>query len=261
VPLNEQLTVERSSIQSIDEPPTFDFQDFLAQRGFVRRVMTFRPKENLFTQGDREDSVFYLQRGRAKVSVVSHRGKEATITLVTVGDFVGEEALAPAHGLRLSTVTALDTCAALRIRRGVMIRLLHDEPALAGFFWRFLLERGMKTQADLVDQLFNSSEKRLARVLLLMSGIGRAGVRVTHLPHISQQTLSEMVGTTRSRTSFFLNRFRRLGFISYDTGKRIQVHRSLLKVVLLDHMHQQEAGEAATNAPGTMDTTHLIKSQ
>ena len=141
-----QPTLERGSIQSTHERHhTFDFQEFLEQRKFTRRVITFERKENLFTQGDREDSVFYLQSGRAKISVVSHKGKEATITLATVGDFVGEEALAPAHGLRLSTVTALDPCLTLKIKRGVMIRLLQDEPAFAGFFWRFLLERGMKS--------------------------------------------------------------------------------------------------------------------
>jgi CRP-like cAMP-binding protein len=237
-----QLTIERGSIQPTDEKHhTFDFQKFLAQHKFVSRVMRFNQKENLFTQGDREDSVFYLQSGRAKMSVVSYKGKEATITLVSSGDFVGEEALAPAHGLRLSTVTALESCDALKIKRGAMIRLLHDEPAFAGFFWRFLLERGMRTQADLVDQLFNSSEKRLARILLLMAGMGKPGARVTYLPPISQQTLADMVGTTRSRTSFFMNRFRSLGFISYDKRRRIQVHRSLLKVVLLDQLHQSEA--------------------
>jgi CRP-like cAMP-binding protein len=234
-----------------NEPtPFFDIHNFLAQREIVRRVVNFNRKQKLFSQGDREDSVFYLQSGRAKISVVSHSGKEATITIASGGDFVGEEALAPAHGLRLSTATALDPCLSLRINRGVMIRLLHDEPAFAGFFWRFLLDRGMKTQADLVDQLFNSSEKRLARILLSMAGIGRPGARLIYLPYISQQTLSEMVGTTRSRVSFFMNRFRRLGFISYDKRKRIQVHRSLLKVVLLDHSHHQDAAKLAMYAPG-----------
>lgn len=233
-----------------NEPLPFDFQEFLQQCKFPRRVMAFKPKENLFTQGDQEDSVFYLQSGRAKISVLSHKGKEATITLVSAGDFVGEEALAPAHGLRLSTATVLDFCTSLRIKRAVMIRLLHDEPAFAGFFWRFLLERGMRTQADLVDHLFNSSEKRLARILLLMSGIGRPGARVVFLPHVSQQTLADMVGTTRSRASFFMNRFRRLGLISYDDKRNhIQVHRSMLKVLLLDQSHQRDTGVLRPSAP------------
>ena len=245
----QRSPLERGSVHLVEEQyQAFDFQEFLEQSKFPRRVMTFKRKENIFTQGDKEDSVFYLQSGRAKVSVVSHKGKEATITLASTGDFVGEEALSPAHGLRLSTVTALDPCLALKIKRAVMIRLLHDEPAFAGFFWRFLLERGMKTQAYLVNQLFNSSEKRLARILLLMAGIGRPGARVTYLPHISQQTLSEMVGTTRSRVSFFMNRFRKLGFISYDRRKRIQVHRSLMKVVLYDQAQPPEGGELAMNA-------------
>ncbi len=239
--LAKRSTLERDTTQVTNEIPPFDFLKFLEQVKFPRRVIAFKQKENLFTQGDREDSVFYLQSGHAKISVVSHKGKEATITLVAAGDFVGEEALAPAHGLRLSTATALESCTSLRINRGVMIRLLHDEPGFAGFFWRFLLERGMKTQADLVDHLFNSSEKRLARILLILSGIGRPGARVVFLPHISQQTLADMVGTTRSRVSFFMNRFRKLGLISYDRRKRIQVHRSMLKVLLLDQSHQRES--------------------
>jgi CRP-like cAMP-binding protein len=158
--------------------------------------------------------------------------KEATITLLSVGDFVGEESLASIPGLRLATASAVNSCVALKITRDEMARVMHDEPAFGDFFLKYMLTRSMRTQADLVDQLFNSSEKRLARILLIMAEFGKPGERDTFIPPISQETLAEMIGTTRSRVSFFMNRFRTLGYINYNG--RIQVNKSLLNVVLLD---------------------------
>ena len=220
---------------------TFDPEAFLAHTGLGRRITELKPRQTFFTQGDPADSVFYLQRGRAKLTVVSQRGKEATITLLSAGDFVGEESLASVSGLRLATATAQSTCSALKMRRDEMIRVMHDEPVFADFFLKFLLARSMRTQADLVDQLFNSSEKRLARILLLMAEFGKPGEPETYIPPITQETLSEMIGTTRSRVSFFMNRFRKLGFIDYNG--RIQVHKSLLNVVLLDQLPEKNSEE------------------
>jgi CRP-like cAMP-binding protein len=217
-----------------DNKSTFDLAAFLASAGLGRRIINLKPKETFFCQGDPADSVFYLQRGRARLTVVSQNGKEATISLLSAGDFVGEESLATVPGLRLATATAQNTCTALMIGREEMIRVMHEEHALSDLFLRFLLAHSMRTQADLVDQLFNSSEKRLARVLLLMAEFGKPGEPDTYIPPITQETLAEMIGTTRSRVSFFMNRFRKLGFIHYDG--RIQVHKSLLNVVLLDQV-------------------------
>ena len=216
------------------QKPDFDVATFLASAGLGRRIVQLAPKEAFFSQGDSADSVFYLQAGSAKVTVVSTAGKEATITLVSSGQFVGEGALAATVGLRLSTATAITACTALKIRREEMIRVMHEEHALSDLFLKFLLERSMRVQADLVDQLFNSSEKRLARILLLMAEFGKPGEPEQYIPKISQETLAEMVGTTRSRVSFFMNRFRKLGFIEYNG--RIKVHKSLLNAVLLDQM-------------------------
>ena len=210
----------------------FEPARFLANAGLGRKIVEMEPKEALFSQGDSADSIFYLHKGRAKVTVVSKKGKEATITLLSAGDFVGEESMASIPGLRLATASAISTCTALKIEREEMARVMHEEPSFADFFLKFLLARSMRTQADLVDQLFNSSEKRLARILLLMAEYGLPGERDTFIPPVSQETLAEMIGTTRSRVSFFMNRFRKLGFINYDG--RIQVNKSLLNVVLLD---------------------------
>ena len=218
------------------EKPLFDVAAFLASAGLGRRVIQLAPKEAFFSQGDPADSVLYLQEGRAKVTVVAASGKEATIMLLAAGDFVGEEALAAVAGLRLSTATAITACTALRISREEMIRVMHEEHDLSDLFLKFLLERSMRVQADLVDQLFNSSEKRLARILLLMAEFGVPGEPEQYIPKISQETLAEMVGTTRSRVSFFMNRFRKLGFIEYNG--RIKVHKSLLNAVLLDQMSE-----------------------
>jgi len=220
------------------EKPEFDTAAFLASAGLGRRIIQFAPKETFYSQGDPADSVFYLQTGRAKVTVVSTAGKEATIALVSAGEFVGEGALAAVAGLRLSTATAITACTALRISREEMIHVMHEEHGLSDLFLKFLLERSMRVQADLVDQLFNSSEKRLARILLLMAEFGKPGEPEQYIPKISQETLAEMVGTTRSRVSFFMNRFRKLGFIEYNG--RIKVHRSLLNAVLLDQMPERD---------------------
>jgi CRP-like cAMP-binding protein len=213
---------------------TFDPAVFLARTGLGRKTIELKPNETFFCQGDNADAVYYLQQGRAKLTIVSQAGKEATITILGAGDFVGEESLAAIVGLRLATATALNTCTALKIGRGEMVRVMHDEPVFADFFLKFLLARSMRAQADLVDQLFNSSEKRLARILLLMAEYGKPGEPEKFIPPITQETLAEMIGTTRSRVSFFMNRFRKLGFIDYDG--RIQVHKSLLNVVLLDQL-------------------------
>ena len=229
------------------EKPTFDAAAFLASANLGRRIVQLAPKEAFFSQGDPADSVFYLQTGHAKVTVVSSAGKEATIALVSPGQFVGEGALAAAAGLRLSTATAITACAALRISRAEMIHVMHEEHSLSDLFLKFLLEQSMRVQADLVDQLFNSSEKRLARILLLMAEYGKPGEPEQYIPKISQETLAEMIGTTRSRVSFFMNRFRKLGFIEYNG--RIKVHRSLLNAVLLDqvpeHSPKRSIGSAS----------------
>src|ERR1700677_370381 len=206
-------------------------------------MVELKPQQAFFCQGDQADSVFYLQRGRVRVTVVSQQGKEATITLLSTGDFVGEESLAAIAGLRFSTATAINSCTALEISRNEMIRVMHDEPTFADLFLKFLLAHSMRTQADLVDQLFNSSEKRLARILLLMAEFGKPGEKETFIPPITQETLAEMIGTTRSRVSFFMNRFRKLGFISYNG--RIQVHKSLLNVILLDQLPDRNAQKPA----------------
>jgi CRP/FNR family transcriptional regulator, cyclic AMP receptor protein len=214
------------------EKPAFDAAAFLANAGLGRRIVELGPKESFFTQGDLADSVFYLQKGRAKVTVVSKAGKEATITLLSAGDFVGEESLSTVTGLRLATATAITACSALKIGRDEMVRVMHEEHDFSDIFLKFLIARSMRVQADLVDQLFNSSEKRLARILLLMAEFGKPGEPEPFIPKISQETLADMIGTTRSRVSFFMNRFRKMGFIEYDG--RIKVHKSLLNVVLHD---------------------------
>ncbi len=200
------------------EKPTFDAATFLANAGLGRKIVQLLPKQPFFSQGEPADSIFYLQKGRAKVLVVSPAGKEATITLLTAGDFVGEESLAALSGLRLATAVAVTACTALKIKREEMVRVMHEEHDFSDLFLKFLLARSMRIQADLVDQLFNSSEKRLARILLLMAEFGRPGEPESMIPKISQETLAEMVGTTRSRVSFFMNRFRNLGFIDCRVG-------------------------------------------
>jgi CRP-like cAMP-binding protein len=234
---------------------TFDSAAFLANAGLGRKIVQLEPKETFFSQGDEANTVFYLQSGRAKLTVVAENGKEATITLLSVGDFVGEESLASIPGLRLATASAVNTCTALKITREEMAHVMHDEPAFADFFLKFMLARSMRTQADLVDQLFNSSEKRLARILLIMAEFGKPGERDTFIPPISQETLAEMIGTTRSRVSFFMNRFRTLGYINYNG--RIQVNKSLLNVVLLDQLPEHNS-EKPLFSTVRVDLKHAI---
>jgi CRP/FNR family transcriptional regulator, cyclic AMP receptor protein len=210
----------------------FDAPAFLAEAGLGRRIIQLKPKQAFFSQGGTADSIFYLQSGRAKLTVFSENGKEATIALFAVGDFVGEESLATVGGLRLATATAITACTALKIEREEMVRVMHEEHSFSDLFVKFLLARSMRTRADLVDQLFNSSEKRLARILLLLAEFGKPGEPESLIPEITQETLAEMIGTTRSRVSFFMNRFRKLGFIEYNG--RIRVHKSLLNVILHD---------------------------
>ena len=210
----------------------FDAPAFLAEAGLGRKIIQLKPKQAFFSQGGPADSIFYLQSGRAKLTVFSENGKEATITLFAVGDFIGEESLASIGGLRLATATAITACRALKIDKEEMARVMHEEQSFSDLFVKFLLARSMRTQADLVDQLFNSSEKRLARILLLLAEFGKPGEPESLIPEITQETLAEMIGTTRSRVSFFMNRFRKLGFIEYNG--RIRVHKSLLNVILHD---------------------------
>jgi CRP/FNR family transcriptional regulator, cyclic AMP receptor protein len=205
---------------------------FLSSAGPGRRIVELESEQSFFAQGDPADSVFCLQTGRARISVVSAKGKQATITLLGPGDFFGEESLAMNSGLRVATVTAVNFCTALKVKREDMLRILHRSPEFADSFLSYLLGRSMRTQADLVDQMFNSSEKRLARTLLMMAETGKPEEPQTMIPPITQETLAEMIGTTRSRVSFFMNRFRDLGLISYKD--RIRVHKPRLQAVLLD---------------------------
>ena len=210
----------------------FDPAGFLAEAGVGRKIAEFRNKQTVFSQGDMADSVFYIQKGRVRLSVLSARGKEATLALLNPGEFLGEDAIPAPNTLRVATATTITPCTLLKIGRKEMVRVIHDEHAFSDVFVSFLLARTMRIQEDLVDQLFNSSEKRLARVLLLLAQFGKAGKPTTTIPKISQEALAEMIGTTRSRVSFFMNRFRKLGFIQYNGD--IQVHPSLLNIILHD---------------------------
>jgi CRP/FNR family transcriptional regulator, cyclic AMP receptor protein len=212
--------------------PDFDPKKFLATIGEGRKVVLFFEKQKIFTQGDAADVVFYIQEGKVRLTVVSDIGKEATIGILSDG-FFGEGCLA-GQPLRMASATAMTDCDLLRIEKKAMMEALHREHALSDMFVAYLLGRNIRYEEDLVDQLFNSSEKRLARVLLLLAHFGKEGVPETVIPKISQETLAEMVGTTRSRVSFFMNRFRKLGFVAYQGGSGLQVHSSLLNIVLHD---------------------------
>jgi len=210
----------------------FDPHAFLATIGEGRRFVLFPRKHNIFAQGDPTDAVFYIHTGKVRLTVVSNDGKEATIGILGDGEFFGEGALA-GQVLRMGSATAMTDCAVLRIDKNAMMRTLHREHAFSDMFVAYLLARNIRYEEDLVDQLFNSSEKRLARILLLLAHFGKEGTPETVVPKISQEMLAEMIGTTRSRVSFFMNRFRKLGFIHYNGGG-LQVHSSLLNVVLHD---------------------------
>jgi len=210
----------------------FDPDAFLANIGEGRRILSCKKKQTVFAQGDLADAVFYLQKGKIKLTVVSKNGKEATLGFLTDGAFFGEGALA-GQPLRMGSAVAATDCTVLRIAKKSMMQAIHREHAFSDMFVAYLLARNIRYEEDLVDQLFNSSEKRLARILLLLAHFGKEGVPETVIPKISQETLAEMVGTTRSRVSFFMNRFRKLGFVDYNGGG-LQVHTSLLSIVLHD---------------------------
>jgi CRP/FNR family cyclic AMP-dependent transcriptional regulator len=208
----------------------FDPEAFLARAGLGRKILNLKTNETAYAQGDPTDAIFYVQKGRLRVTVTSANGKEATLALVGAGEFLGEDCMVSAHPLRLATATAMTECALLRISKVEMVRALRQEPAFSNVFVSFLLVRNARIQADLVDQLFNSSEKRLARILLLLAQFGKESKPETVVPKVSQEILAEMIGTTRSRVSFFMNRFRKLGFIEYNG--EIRVHNSLLNIFL-----------------------------
>jgi CRP/FNR family transcriptional regulator, cyclic AMP receptor protein len=207
-----------------------DPKTFLSVIDGGRELVSFAKKQTIFLQGDASDSVFYIHKGKVQLTVTSKTGKEAVIGLLKEGAFLGENCLT-GEPLRLCSASALTDCSLMRIEKNVMIKTLHEEPALSEIFVAFLLARNIQYQTDLVDQLFNSSEKRLARILLMLAHFGKEGAPETVVPKISQETLAEMVGTTRSRVNFFMNKFRKMGFIDYDRGGKMQVHSSLLNVV------------------------------
>jgi CRP-like cAMP-binding protein len=213
----------------------FDPGAFLATIGDGRKILTIAKKQGIFAQGDAADSVFYILQGKVRLTVVSKIGKEATIAILGAGSFFGEGSLA-GQALRIGSAATMTDCELLRIEKKAMMNTLHREQALSEMFVGYLLARNIRYEEDLVDQLFNSSEKRLARVLLMLAHFGKEGIPETVVPKMSQETLAEMVGTTRSRVSFFMNRFRKLGFINYAGGVDggLQVHSSLLNVVLHD---------------------------
>jgi CRP/FNR family cyclic AMP-dependent transcriptional regulator len=210
----------------------FDPKAFLSKVNGGQRVADYRKDQIVFTQGDPSDAVFYIQSGKVKKTVVSEQGKEAVVALLGAGDFFGEGCLA-GEALRLSTVSALTKCTIARISKADITRVIHEEPAFAELFISHLLARNSRVEEDLVDQLFNSSEKRLARTLLLLANFGRESRPEPIIAKVSQETLAEMIGTTRSRVSFFMNKFRKLGLIDYNGS--IEIHSSLLNVVLRDH--------------------------
>ena len=208
----------------------FDPETFLARAGLGRKILSLKKNETAYAQGDPADAIFYVQKGQLRVTVTSASGKEATIALVGAREFLGEDCMVLTHPLRLATATAMTECALLKISKAEMVHVLHQEHALSAVFVSFLLTRNARVQADLVDQLFNSSEKRLARILLLLAQFGKESKPETVVPKISQEILAEMIGTTRSRVSFFMNRFRKLGFIEYNG--EIRIHNSLLNIFL-----------------------------
>jgi CRP-like cAMP-binding protein len=221
----------------------FDPKVFLAKIGEGRSIGRYAKNEKVFSQGDPADSVFYIQSGKVKITVVSAQGKEAVTAILGASDFFGEGCLA-GQTLRIATVETIANSVIVRVAKAPFIRVIHEEPEFAEMFIAHLLGRSIRVESDLVDQLFNSSEKRLARLLLLLANFGKEGKPEPVIPKISQETLAEMIGTTRSRVSFFMNKFRKLGFIEYNGG--IEVHSSLLSVVLLDQPAIREAGEAGS---------------
>jgi CRP/FNR family transcriptional regulator, cyclic AMP receptor protein len=214
-----------------EQSPSFDPKSFLARVGKGRSIRNYSKDQIVFSQGDPADEVFYIQQGKVKVTVVSEQGKEAVVAILEEDHFCGEGCLA-GQPLRIATATSMTECEIMRLQKGAMIRVLHDEPAFSEMFVSHLLARTIRVEEDLVDQLFNSSEKRLARALLLLANFGKEGRPEPIIAKVSQETLAEMIGTTRSRVSHFMNKFRELGFIDYNGS--MEVHSSLLSVVLHD---------------------------
>ena len=212
----------------------FNPKSFLAKVGEGRSIDTYHKDQIVFSQGDPADAVFYIQKGKVKVTVVSEQGKEAVVAILGTNEFFGEGCLA-GQVKRIATVTTMTESVIVRLEKAAILRVIHQEPAFAELFIAHLLDRTIRVEADLVDQLFNSSEKRLARLLLLLANFGKEDKPESMIAKISQETLAGMIGTTRSRVSFFMNKFRKLGFIDYNGG--IQVHSSLLNVVLHDEPH------------------------
>ena len=226
--------------------PPFDPKDFLAKVDGGRTIAKYRKNQKVFSQGDAADSVFYIQKGKVKVTVVSEHGKEAVVAILGSDEFCGEGCLS-GQPKRMATATALTECEIMRIEKEAIIRVLHDEPRFSEMFLAHLLARTIRVEEDLVDQLFNSSEKRLARALLLLANFGKEGRPEPVIAKVSQETLAEMIGTTRSRVSFFMNKFRKLGFISYNGT--MEVHSSLLSVVLHDQPHITDKTSPSAKSP------------
>jgi CRP/FNR family cyclic AMP-dependent transcriptional regulator len=220
-------------MESKQKPP-FDPQAFLAKANGGRTLSAYKIDQIVFSQGEPADSIFYIQEGKVKLTVVSDQGKEAIVAILGSGDFCGEGCLA-GQPLRMATAAAMVESSIMRLEKAAMIRILHDEPEFSERFMSHLLARNIRVEADLVDQLFNSSEKRLARLLLILAKFGKEGKPEPVIAKISQETLAEMIGTTRSRVSFFMNRFRKLGLIDYNG--HLEIHSSLLDVVLHDDPH------------------------
>jgi CRP-like cAMP-binding protein len=220
---------------AIEPTPSFNAKSFLAKVGEGRRIGTHSKDQIIFSQGDIADAVFYIQKGKVKVSVMSEHGKEAVVAILGVDDFFGEGCLA-AQPRRIATATTMMECDIMRLEKAAIVRVLHDEPVFSEMFITHILTRTIRVEEDLIDQLFNSSEKRLARTLLLLANFGKDGKPEPVIAKISQTTLAEMVGTTRSRVNFFLNKFQRLGFIHYnsDYNGEMEIHSSLLNVILHD---------------------------
>jgi CRP/FNR family cyclic AMP-dependent transcriptional regulator len=220
-----------ASVASAKKRSKFDPQTFLSTIDGGRTIAAFPKRQTIFAQGDSSDAVFYIQEGKVKLTVLSSAGKEATIGILNEGDFFGEGCLA-GQPLRMCSATAMTDCSLMRIDKKSMMEVIHRERAFSEMFVAYLLTRNIRYEEDLVDHLFNSSEKRLARILLLLAHFGKDGKPEVAIPKISQETLAEMVGTTRGRVNFFMNRFRKLGFVRYNGG--LEIHSSLLNVVLHD---------------------------
>jgi CRP/FNR family cyclic AMP-dependent transcriptional regulator len=231
-PILREMTRETTINIPLKKKRNFDPAAFLATSGLGRVIVHLATKDLAFSQGDSADSVFYIQSGRIRLSVIARTGKEATVALLGAGEFCGEECIASSHPVRVASASAITPTVLLKIDRKEMMRALHQEHTLSDIFVSHLLARNARVQEDLVDQLFNSSEKRLARILLLLAQFGKEKAPEKVIPKISQEVLAEMVGTTRARVNFFMNRFRKLGFIEYNGS--IEVHPSLLSVVLHD---------------------------